>query len=111
MLRPSKVDRPDVDLLTMYLADSPGAFLSSFPEWSLADGTLTCPDGNEGRIDQRPFHWADGVWEAEVRIFRGDEHEPPHRAPVRIAPETLRRWKEVGIDPLVEACAQLRDHL
>jgi hypothetical protein len=95
----------------IYLADTANAFLGSPPDWMLTDKTICWPDGDTGRVDQRPFHWANGTWEAEVVIHRGNSTQRSHRALIRIAPETLRRWKDVGIDPQLEACAQIRDHL
>lgn len=52
------------------------------------------------------------MWEAETLVAGvADSLSPPQRVLIRIAPDTLRRWKEVDIDPLHEACAQLQDHL
>jgi hypothetical protein len=95
----------------IYLADASGAFLSSPPEWTLTDTVVTWPDGDAGRLEQRPFHWANGVWEAEVMVHRANSLERSHRVLVHVAPETLRRWKDVGIDPVLEARAQIQDHL
>ena len=101
----------------MYLEDSSGGFLSSRPEWSLDTRTLTWPDGRCCCIEQpSPFHWAGGTWEVLVFVSRRDgngngHRQLPYRALVRVEPATLRRWKEVGIDPCVEACAQLREHM
>ena len=95
----------------IYLADSSNAFICSRPDWTLEDATVPGPTGDVHRIEQRPFYWANGVWEAEVLVHPRDSRLSLQRALMRITPETLRRWKDVGIDPLVEACAQLRDHL
>ena len=62
-------------------------------------------------MEHRSFHWADGVWEAEVIVHYVNDLKGPERVLLQVAPTTLRRWSEVGIDPVVEACAQLRDHL
>ena len=94
-----------------YLADSSSAFLSSRPDWTLEAATILGPAGDARRVEQRPFYWADGVWEAEVVVHPHDPAVMLQRTLVRVTPDTLRRWKDVGIDPFVEACAQLRDHL
>jgi hypothetical protein len=53
-----------------------------------------------------------GVWEAETLVERPSPCvRTPHVVHIRIAPETLRRWKDLAIDPLIEACEQLKDHL
>ena len=31
------------------------------------------------------------------------------RASLRVTPDTLRWWKEAGINPFLEACAQLKN--
>jgi hypothetical protein len=95
----------------IYFADAGRSFLTTPPDWTISDRSVIWPDGEPGRIEQRPFHWVNGVWEAEVMIHRRDALRASHRALVRVVPDTLRRWKEIGIDPHVEACAQLRDHL
>jgi hypothetical protein len=97
----------------IFLEGSSRAFLGKRPEWTL-DGALVGNDSKpQWHINQRPFHWADGVWEAEVVATASDHHlaDDLRRVIVRIAPDTMRRWKEVGINPFLEACAQLRDHL
>jgi hypothetical protein len=96
----------------MYLADSSSAFLTPPPRWSLEGAILECADGVGVTLQQSPFRWVDGVWEAETTIMRGDaQHLPSHRILLRISPDTLRRWQLVAIDPFLEACAQLKDHL
>jgi hypothetical protein len=30
---------------------------------------------------------------------------------LRIASDTVRRWKDIGINPFLEACAQMKEHL
>jgi hypothetical protein len=97
--------------LVIYFADASGAFLTSPPGWTLTDCTLKWADGRRGRLEQDPFHWANGLWEAELRIHFDEPAPYPHRALLRIDPDTLRRWKDVGIDPQIESCAQIRDHL
>jgi len=94
------------------LADSPTAFLGHRPEWTLAGATLAASNGSEVRLVQPPFQWNHGVWEADTLIFpTGGETTGPQRVMMRISPDTLRRWKEVAINPFLEACAQLKEHL
>lgn len=96
------------------LTDLPGAYLASCPDWTLNCATLTARDGSLARIEeQTPFHWEQLAWQTEISIRLGAEREgQPEdlRLTVRITPDTLRRWKQVSIDPLIEACAQLQDH-
>jgi hypothetical protein len=63
-------------------------------------------------VEQTPFRWVGGVWETETEV-RGPTlpRGTPTRVLLRVSPETLRRWKEVGINPFLEACAQLGEHL
>ncbi|HXG89544.1 MAG TPA: hypothetical protein VNJ02_14540 [Vicinamibacterales bacterium] len=86
------------------------AFLSAPPVWSLAGKQLACADLDDAVLEQHPFRWSHGMWESETRVIRPDG-VPTHVVRLRIARETLRRWREAGIDPAVEACAQLTDHL
>jgi hypothetical protein len=102
-------------LTLIFLEGSPRAYLGKLPEWTLTgacleNGNDSCP---EWTIDQRPFHWADGVWEAELLATPHEESRSTdaRRIVMRITPDTMRRWKEVGINPFLEACAQLKDHL
>ena len=98
----------------MLLGQSPNTFLGMPPEWSLAGLQIKMLDGSDVRVDQQPFQWCQGVWEAEVIATtddRADRLPIPGRIMVRVSPETLRRWKEAGIDPLREAFAQLQEHI
>jgi hypothetical protein len=88
------------------------SFLSSRPEWTVNQALLKLADGNAVRLSQTPFVWSEGAWEADVTLT-------PIEAPpgvestyvkVRVTPGTLRRWSEVGINPFVEACAQLQEY-
>lgn len=93
------------------LQGSPHSFLGASPDWSLAGADLK--DGRLAwQLDHGPFHWADGVWETEIaaRPLDAPESSPLH-VMLRVAPETLRNWKALHLDPIVEACAQLKDHL
>jgi hypothetical protein len=98
----------------IFLEGSSRAFLGKRPEWTLAGACLQ--NGSRPahwKIDQRPFHWADGVWEAEILATPSDDtfSASLRRIIMRIAPDTMRRWNEIGINPFLEACAQLKDHL
>jgi hypothetical protein len=97
----------------IFLEGSPRAFLGKRPEWTLDGARVENDNKHQWDIDQRPFHWADGVWEAEVTATGGDHTGvgDARRVIVRIAPDTMRRWKDIGINPFLEACAQLKDHL
>ena len=95
----------------MTLSDS-YSFLASRPDWTVNDALLKLADGNAIRLMQTPFVWAEGAWEADVTIT---PIEPPPgvsstQVKVRVTPNTLRRWADVGINPLVEACAQLQEY-
>ena len=88
------------------------SFLASRPEWTVNEALLKLPDGNAIRLLQSPFVWVDGAWEADVTMT---PIEPPPGVSstlvkVRVTPSTLRRWSEVGINPFLEACAQLREY-
>lgn len=96
----------------MLLTDSPNAFLSARPEWTLAGAFLSCGKGSNFAVEQTPFRWIDGFWETETTVSGpGMTGITPTRVVVRVSPDTLRRWKEVAINPFVEACAQLGEHL
>lgn len=96
----------------MFLEGTPDAFLGVRPEWTLEGVKLPCESEAGLDLEQRPFQWAHGVWETEVVArAKGAADNLPHRVIMRIAPDTVRRWKEVGINPFLEACAQLREHL
>ena len=88
------------------------AFLASRPEWTLAGATLSCGTDGDLRLEQTPFRWSDGVWEADVTVQRDDAAKAaPHQLTLRIASDTVRRWKDIGINPFLEACAQIKEHL
>jgi len=98
--------------LVVGFPDASQAFLASRPEWTLKDALLTTPDGQAARVVQKPFIWIAGAWETELSIMPV-EPPPGMRTVVfkaRVAPETLRRWHDVGINPFIEACAQVQDH-
>ena len=91
---------------------SSNAFLASRPEWTLAGATLSCGDDGDLTLEQTPFRWSDGVWEAEVIVERvGHTPRVPHYLTLRIAADTVRRWKDIEINPFLEACAQIKEHL
>jgi hypothetical protein len=85
--------------------------LTSRPEWTL-DGALLRTEQGVARLEQGPFLWINGAWEADVSIA------PVEPAPdmqtimlkVRVTPDTLRRWQSVGINPFIEACAQVEEY-
>lgn len=90
---------------------SPNAFIAMRPSWTLAGAVVSLAEG-ELHLDQTDFNWVDGIWEAEVAVRRGAASEPIwHHLRLRIAAATARRWTEVGINPFIEACAQVREHL
>jgi hypothetical protein len=97
----------------MFWVNGSNAFLGMFPQWTLAGAVLAV--GKAARdwvVDQRPFHWAHGVCETEVTVRPVDETDTiPHRIVMRITPDTVRGWREIGINPFIEACAQLKEHL
>ena len=94
------------------LVDPSRSFLSSRPEWTLHAALVTAVDGQVARIEQFPFIWNEGAWEAEITVFPigVPEGGQSTKALVRVTPDTLRRWKEVEINPFIEACAQVADH-
>lgn len=63
-------------------------------------------------MEQTPFRWVDGFWETET-VVSGPciAEDATTRVVLRVSPETLRRWKEVAINPFLEAGAQLGEHL
>jgi hypothetical protein len=87
------------------------SFLTLRPEWTLTGATLACGTRGEFTLEQRPFRWLEGVWEAEVVVTPTDADKVPHHLRLRIDSETVRRWKDIGINPFLEACAQIREHL
>ena len=96
----------------MFLSDSSGSFLSPRPEWTLAGAVVPSRDGPSQTVEQTAFRLINGFWEAEA-VLRCDDPDdgPPTRVVLRVTPDTLRRWKELGINPFLEACAQLKEHL
>ena len=96
----------------MFLAGTSGSFLSARPEWTLAGAVVPSRDGPNHTIEQTAFRLVNGFWEAEA-VLRCDDPDdsPPTRVVLRVTPDTLRWWKEAGINPFLEACAQLREHL
>lgn len=96
----------------MFLTDSSSAFLSARPEWTLSGAEVALNGGPSHRIEQTTFRLINGFWEAETVLRCGEPDDIPlTRVVLRVTPETLRRWKEIGINPFLEACAQLREHL
>jgi hypothetical protein len=89
-----------------------GSFLSVRPEWTLAGAIVSFTYGPNQTVEQSAFRLVDGFWEAEA-VLRCDDADdrPATRVVLRVTPDTLRRWKEVGINPFLEACAQLQEHL
>lgn len=91
--------------------DSSRSFVSSRPEWTLDGCPLTTSDGRPARIEQSPFVWNDGAWESQITILpiQPTESDRSVNGMLRVTPDTLRRWKDVEIDPAIEACAQVTD--
>lgn len=90
---------------------SSNAFIAMRPMWTLAGSVVPLADC-EITLEQSPFRWIDGVWEADVVVRRGQSADAPwHHLTLRIAADTARRWSEAGINPYLEACAQVREHL
>lgn len=61
-------------------------------------------------LEQAPFRLTDGVWQCQITA-RGPGEGVPHRILLRVAADTLRRWRELAINPFLEARAQIREHL
>jgi hypothetical protein len=98
------------DIVT-FLSESSGTFLASRPEWTLV-GAVVGSGGGAFTIDHAPFRWIDGRWETETVLTKPNQNGAPlTRVVLRISPDTLRRWKDVGINPFLEACAQLEEYL
>ena len=73
---------------------------------------MPCGATGDFSLEQTAFHWVDGIWEADVVIQRiGRPDLVPHQLTLRIASDTVRRWKDIGINPFLEACAQLKEHI
>jgi hypothetical protein len=93
------------------LESSPNAFLGVRPEWTFS-GTTVSVQGHTLRLDQPPFRWIEGMWETELELHSADDVDRlPRQIVVRVSPDTLRRWKAVAINPFLEACAQVKEHL
>jgi hypothetical protein len=94
------------------LSDSAPAFLSSRPEWTVNGALLKASDGRAARLTQTPFVWIDGAWETTITILpiEATEGTRTREVKVRVTPDTLRRWSDVGINPFLEACAQVQEH-
>ena len=73
---------------------------------------LKLPDGSAVRLLQTPFVWSEGAWEADVTMtpIEAPEGIESTQVKVRVTPNTLRRWSEVGINPFIEACAQMQEY-
>jgi hypothetical protein len=94
-----------------FLSESSGSFLASRPEWALVGAVLGSGEG-AFTIDHTPFRWIDGLWETETVLTKAKQNgDSPTRVVLRISPETLRRWKDLRINPFLEACAQLEEYL
>jgi hypothetical protein len=93
-------------------SDQPQSFLTSRPEWTVNQALLKLIDGGAVRVSQLPFVWVEGAWEADVTLtpIEAPEGVQSVNLKVRVTPDTLRRWNDVGINPFIEACAQLQDH-
>jgi hypothetical protein len=91
--------------------DSSQAFVSSRPLWTVNGALLKTSDGRAARVMQTAFLWVDGAWEAIVTILpiEATPRSGSVEVKVRVTPDTLRRWTEVGINPFLEACAQLQE--
>lgn len=95
----------------MLLAEQPFShFLDSPPAWTLDGAVVSLPQGDV-TLEQSVLRLTDGVWQCQVSARGAADGEPPHRILLRVAPHTLRRWKEVEINPFLEARAQIREHL
>ena len=95
--------------IVTFLSESSSAFLASRPEWTLVGAVVGSGEG-AFTIDHTPFRWIDGLWETETVVTKPNRNgAPPTRVVLRISPDTLRRWKDVGINPFLEACAQLEE--
>lgn len=108
-----KLNASAFDIVT-FLSESSGSsgsFLASRPAWQLVGAVVGSGEG-AFTIDHPPFRWIDGLWETETVLTKPNQNgQPLTRVVLRISPETLRRWKDVGINPFLEACAQLEEYL
>jgi hypothetical protein len=85
-------------------------FLDIRPSWTLDGAVVSLPSGDVS-LEQLPFLWSAGIWQSDVFARNGDDAVAPRRVLLRVATHTLRRWKELGLNPFLEARAQIRDHL
>ncbi len=94
------------------LSNSSKSFVTTQPEWTLNGALLTHGEEAVARVAQGPFLWIEGAWEADVSILPVEVPEGMEsiRLNVRVTPDTLRRWRDVGINPFIEARAQLKIH-
>lgn len=97
----------------MVVFEPTGLFVALRPQWTLQGALLETPDGRTARVvEDRPFEFFDGAWQATLNVIPIEPTDGMQTLPViiRVTNDTTRRWKDVGINPFVEACAQLRDH-
>jgi len=101
-----------VPTFLMFMTGTSGSFLAVRPEWTLAGAVVTFGYGSNQTVEQSAFRLVDGFWVAEA-VLRCDDSDdsPPTRVVLRVTPDTLRWWKEAGINPFLEAWAQLQEHL
>ena len=83
------------------------AFIAMRPSWTLAGSVMSLAN-SEAHLDQTAFRWVDGIWEAQVVVRPDAPHVPWQHVTLRIASDTVRRWSELGINPFIEASAQLK---
>ena len=98
--------------MVTFSSDQQQSFLATRPEWTCKGALLKSGEGRAARVEQGAFLWVDGAWEAELSIFPVEPSPGVHTIVLRarVTPDTLRRWSDVGINPFIEACAQLQDH-
>lgn len=91
--------------------DSSAAFMGTRPGWTCSGALLQC-EVESARVAQTPFRWVNGAWQAEVTIHPIEPQRGRSSVTLtaRVTPDTLRRWASVGINPFLEARAQLQDH-
>lgn len=97
--------------MASYPGDSSKPFHATPPGWSV-DGRAIDHGADKSFVEQGPFRWVAGAWEAEALVTpAGARGNPPTRVALRVDPDTLRRWTNARIDPVREAVAQLTEHL
>ena len=67
------------------------SFLMLRPEWTLTGAMLRCGARGDFNLEQRPFRWIEGVWEADVIVSPTDTDKVPHQLTLRIASDTVRQ--------------------